>query len=115
MEKIAEAAVPPDEVSYRELCDKFNLRVEDMARPDEINLLISMRRNSYHPKPFVTRRNMTLYKGPFGNVFVGTELGLVFEPYILNGLVQARQHGVHALEDSKGCGEVNHCSELSKC
>jgi hypothetical protein len=93
LEKIAEAAVPPDEDSYRELCDKFNLRVEDMARPDEIDLLISMRRNKYHPKPFVTKGNMTQYRGPFGSVFGGTEPGLVFEPYILNGLVQARQRG----------------------
>ena len=36
---------------------------------------------------------MTLYKGPFGSVFGGTEPGLEFEPYILNGLVQARQQG----------------------
>ena len=27
LEKIAEAAVPPDEASYKQLCDKFNLRV----------------------------------------------------------------------------------------
>ena len=62
MDKIADAATPPDKASYRELCTKFNLRVEDMVRPDEIDLLISMRRNSYHLKPFVTRGNMTLYK-----------------------------------------------------
>ena len=36
---------------------------------------------------------MTLYKGPFGSVFGGTEPGLVFEPHVLNGLVQARQQG----------------------
>ena len=50
-----------------------------------------MRRNGYHPKPIKTKGNMTLYKGPFGYVFGGTEPGLVFEPYVLNGLVQARQ------------------------
>ena len=93
LEKIAEAAAPPDEASYRELCDKFNLRMEDMVRPDEIDLLISMRRNRYHPKPIQTKGNMTLYKGLFGSVFGGTEPGLVFDPYILNGLVQARQQG----------------------
>ena len=60
LEKITEAAIPPDKATYREVCNKFNLRVEDMVRPDEIDLLISMRRNSYHPKPFVTRGNMTL-------------------------------------------------------
>ena len=85
LEKIAEAATPPDDASYRELCNKFGLRVEDMARPDEIDLLISMRRNKFHPKPILTKGNMTLYKGPFGRVFGGTEPGLVFEPYILNG------------------------------
>ena len=41
LEKIADAAAPPDEVSYRELCNKFNLRVEDLARPDEIEMLIA--------------------------------------------------------------------------
>ena len=49
MEKIADAATPPDEATYRELCAKFNVRIEDMIRPDEIDLLISMRRNRYHP------------------------------------------------------------------
>ena len=93
MEKIAEAATPPEEESYRELCDKFNLRVEDMVRPEEIDLLISMRRNRYHPKPVMTKGDMTLYRGQFGSVFGGTEPGLVFEAYILNGLVQARQQG----------------------
>ena len=41
MEKIAESATPPGEASYRELCDKFNLRMEDMVRPEEFDLLIS--------------------------------------------------------------------------
>ena len=36
MEKIAEAATPPDDESYRELCNKFNLKMEDMVRPDEM-------------------------------------------------------------------------------
>ena len=85
MEKIAQAATPPDDASYRELCNKFNLRMEDMVRPDEIDLLISMRRNVYHPKPIRTCGKMTLYKGPLGSVFGGTEPGLVFEPYVLNG------------------------------
>ena len=40
IEKIAEAGAPPDEASYRELCDKFNLRMEDIVRLDEIDLLI---------------------------------------------------------------------------
>ena len=91
LEKIAEASIPPDDASYRELCNKFNLRIEDIVRPDEIDLLISMRRNRYHPRPIMTHGNMTLYKGPFGSVFGGTEPGLELEPYILNGLVQARQ------------------------
>ena len=96
MKKIADAATPPDEVSYRELCTKFNLRMKDMARPDEIKLLISMRRNRYHPKPVRTKGNMTLYKGPFGSVFGGTEPGLIFEPHVLNGLLQARQQTLRA-------------------
>ena len=36
---------------------------------------------------------MTLYRGAFGSVFGGTEPGLVFDLYVLNGLVQARQKG----------------------
>ena len=56
-------------------------------------MLISMRRNKYHPKPVATKENITLYKGPFGCVLGGTEPGLQFEPYVLNGLVQARQEG----------------------
>ena len=40
---------------------------------------------------------MTLYKGPFGSVFGGTEPGLIFEPYILNGLMQARQQTLRAM------------------
>ena len=36
---------------------------------------------------------MTLLKGPFGCVFGGTEPGLEFEPFVLNGLVQVRQQG----------------------
>ena len=56
MEKIADAASPPDEASYRELYTKFNLRLEDMVRPDEIDLLNSMRRNiiQSHSRPRVT-------------------------------------------------------------
>ena len=43
---------------------------------------------------------MTHYKGPFGSVFGGTEPGLVFEPYVLNGLVQARQQTLRAVVKS---------------
>ena len=100
IEKIAEAAAPPEEASYRELCDKFNLRMEDMVRPHEIDLLISKRRNSDHPKPVRTKGDMTHYKGPFGSVFGGTEPGLAFEPYVLNGLVQARQQTLRAVVKS---------------
>lgn len=96
LEKIADAATPPDQASYRELCNKFKLRMEDMVRPDEIDLLISMRRNTFHPKPVRTMGNMTLYKGPFGQVFGGTEPGLVFQPYVLNGVMQARQQTFRA-------------------
>ena len=68
MEKIAEAAVPPDEKSYRE-CEKFSLRREDMVRSVDKDLLISMRRKRFHPKPVMIKGNMTLYQGPFGGVF----------------------------------------------
>ena len=100
MEKIADAATPPDEASYLELCSKFNLRMEDMVRPDEIDVLISMRRNIYHPKPVKTKGNMTHYRGPFGSVFGGTEPGLMFDPYVLNGLLQARYQTLRAVVKS---------------
>ena len=100
MEKIADAATPPDEASYRELCTKFNLRMEDMVRPNGIDLLISMRRNRYHPKPVKTKGNMTHYRGPFGSVFGGTEPGLMFDPYVLNGLLQARYQTLRAVVKS---------------
>ena len=100
LEKITEAAAPPDKASYRELCKKFNLRMEDMIRPNEIDLLISMRRNRHHPNPILTKGNMTLYKGPFESVFGGTEPGLEFNPYVLNGLVQARKQTLSAVVKS---------------
>ena len=67
---------------------------------DEIDLLISMRKNRYHPEPVKTKGNMTLYRGPFGSVFGGTEPGLVFKPYVFNGLVQARQQRLGAVVKS---------------
>ena len=71
-----------------------------MVRPDEIHLLISMRKNRYHQEPVKTKGNMTLYRGPFGSFFGGTEPGLVLKPYILNGLVQARQQTLSAVVKS---------------
>ena len=71
-----------------------------MVRPDEIHLLISMRKNRYHQEPVKTKGNMTLYRGPFGSFFGGTEPGLVFKPYVLNGLVQARQQTLSAVVKS---------------
>jgi hypothetical protein len=71
-----------------------------MVRPDEIDLLTSMRKNRYHPEPDKNKGNMTLFRGPFGSVFGGTEPGLVFKPYVLNGLVQARQQTLRAVVKS---------------
>ena len=43
---------------------------------------------------------MTLQKGPFGSDFGGTETGLMFEPYVLNGLVEAREQTFRAVVKS---------------
>ena len=50
-----------------------------------------MRQNKLHPRLHFSKDDMTLFQGPFGSVFGGVTPGLEFEPYVLNGLVQARQ------------------------
>ena len=57
------------------MCNKFNLRVENLVRPDKIDLPILMKRNTFDPKPVKTKGNTN---GPFGSVFGGTEPGLMF-------------------------------------
>ena len=93
LDQIACSAALPSKDSYESLCKKFGIRTEDVRRPGEIDLLISMRRNKFHPRAVSSQGDITLYDGPFGKVFGGTESGLDFEPYVLNGLVQARQQG----------------------
>ena len=49
LEQIACSAAQPEENSYNELCGKFGIRSSDVQRPAEIDILISMRRNRFHP------------------------------------------------------------------
>ena len=93
LDQIASSAAQPSKDSYDSLCDKFGVSPEQVRRPSDIDLLVSMRRNKFHPTPKATKGNMILYKGPFGQVFGGAEEGLDFEPYVLSAIVKARQRG----------------------
>ena len=93
LDQIASSVSLPEERSYRQLCEKFGLSMDAMERPTDIDLLISMRHNRHHPRPIKTKGNITLYSGPFGKVFGGTDPELEFDPYILSAVVRARQQG----------------------
>ena len=90
---IAGPAINPDEVSYRKLCDKFGVDYDEMRRPEEIDLLISMRNNTDHPKAAKTKDKMMLFDGPFGKVFGGSEGSLDFKPHVMSAMVRSRQMG----------------------
>ena len=55
---------------------------KDVQKPNEIQLLFSMRKNSIHPVPVKRMHDMTLYEGPFGKVFGGCYADLKFDPPI---------------------------------
>ena len=78
LDVISSAADPPDKLSYQELFGKFGIGMEEVRKPKNIDLLISMRRNPHHPKPVKTIGNMTLYEGAFGKVFGGSDKNLMF-------------------------------------
>ena len=78
LDVISSAADPPDKLSYQELCGKFGIDMEEVRKPKNIDLLISMRRNPHHPRPVKTIGNMTLYEGAFGKVFGGSDKNLMF-------------------------------------
>ena len=80
LDKIASRPVPPKKASYKRLCDKFGVSLNEVLKPDEIQLLISMRKNSIHPSAVKRMNEITLYEGPFGKVFGGCDPELKFEP-----------------------------------
>ena len=55
---------------------------KDAQKPNEIDLLISMRKNSFHPVPVKRIDEMTLYEGPFDKIFGDCDANLKFEPPI---------------------------------
>ena len=73
-------AVPPKKASYERLCHKFGIKVNEVRKPSEINLMISMRDNPLHPRAIKCINNMTLYDGIFGKVFGGCDENLDFIP-----------------------------------
>ena len=63
LDVISSAADPTDKLSYQELCGKFGIGMEEVRKPKNIDLLISMRRNPHHPKPVKTIENMIVRGG----------------------------------------------------
>ena len=82
MDKISSVASPPEKPSYNNLCSKFNVKPSQLKRPSSIDLLISMRQNFLHPEPVRRIDGITLYNGPLGKVFGGSDPDLVFTPYV---------------------------------
>ena len=80
LDKISSRPVPPKKTSYSKLCDRFKVSMKEVEKPNEIQLLVSMRKNSIHPVPVKRMGEITLYEGPFGKVFGGCDEQLDFEP-----------------------------------
>ena len=78
LEKITSTAPPPDKNSYKVMCKKFGVKPEEVQKPTEIDILISMRRSSHHPGPAKVNGDMTLYEGIYGKVFGGCDPDLKF-------------------------------------
>ena len=82
LEKISSAAEPPEKKSYEMLCNKFSIKPSQVKRPEKIDLLISMRSNFLHPERKSRIGGMTLYEGPLGMVFGGSDSDLRFTPHV---------------------------------
>ena len=81
LEKISSAAPPPESKSYKELCRKFGVNLQEVRKPREIDVLISMRSSSHHPSPSKRFGEMTLYDGIYGKTIGGTDPDLKFTPH----------------------------------
>jgi len=51
LEKISSAAPSPENKTYKELCWKFCVDLQEVQKPREIYILISMRSSLHHPSP----------------------------------------------------------------
>ena len=81
LDKISSVVNPPDRSSYKTLCHKFGVTFRNMKRPEEIDILISMRQNHLHPTHIETFGGMKLYKGVYGSVFGGSYPDLKFSTH----------------------------------
>ena len=81
LDKITSAAPPPEKNSYRNMCSRFGINPEEVKKPINIDVLISMRRSTHHPKPVKILGEMTLYEGIYGKVFGGVDPDLKFTPH----------------------------------
>ena len=61
MDTLVSAEDPSEEASYRKMCNKFNVNIEELMRPKNIDILISMRHNKDHPETVVSR-DMVLWE-----------------------------------------------------
>ena len=76
---------------YDDLCAKFGKAPGVMRRPGRIDILVSMRRHRDHPKLTTTISDMSIFDGPFGPVFGGSDRCLRFTPHHLSCLVKRLQ------------------------
>ena len=81
LDKISSTAPPPDKKSYSKLCKMFGIGPDEVKKPEEIDILISMRNSSHHPSPIKILGDMTLYEGVYGKVFGGSDPNLKFTPH----------------------------------
>ena len=82
LDSICSIASPPSRESYSEMCSAFKVNSSKVKRPISIDLLISVRQNSLHPKPLKSIDHMTLYDGPLGKIFGGGNPDLEFTPHV---------------------------------
>ena len=82
LDVIASVAAPPEKESYAKMCAKYGVKPKQVARPNSIDILISMDDNVIHPKPVKTIGKMILYEGPLGKVFGGQDPELEFTPFV---------------------------------
>jgi hypothetical protein len=68
-----------------------------MRRPGRIDILVYIRRHRDHPKLATTISDMSIFDGPFGPVFGGSDRCLRFTPHHLSCLVKRLQGATSAV------------------
>ena len=82
---------------YDDLCAKFGKAPGVMRRQGRIDILVSMRRHRDHPKLTTTISDMSIFDGPFGPLFGGSDRSLRFTPHHLSCLVKRLQGAISAV------------------